>query len=421
MRLLPVLFLLILLPQLATAQSNELDKKLERAKQIASKEGIKDADEYLVKLLRKDPDYGAGWDLLAKIRYQQYENSKSLDGMLGNLNVTMTPENVKDEKGKKIKLEDSVVAQVKDMLANYKPSDAAYNKLIYTLRKATLLAPREAGQSSYMLRNLTVDVEVDSNVNRKALRYYTEAEEQFAKNNFASAAKLYQRALDEQPDFYKARLYLGDSYYFTENYAEAARVFSDAVKKFPMLLEPRKYLTDAYAKMRLYDKAVAAAIGSLTVYPDISMSTKLGDAAYLNDQRLTLAGTVRGAFPAGGVVATRGHSYRADEDSVKPTGPWVLYAKASQQLAPFYTDEGIIKPGNAGMPRHLDVACWEAMLKESNDSVLDEARAAQKAGNLDCYALVTCFHHDLYPQYRDFSARNIERIVRFYTEAIRAL
>jgi predicted Zn-dependent protease len=79
-------------------QSNKLDKKMENAYELVEKGKIKDAGEYMEKLLEDNPEYGKGWDYLAKIRYKEYQDSKKTDDLFKNLTVT-----TKDKNGKEIK------------------------------------------------------------------------------------------------------------------------------------------------------------------------------------------------------------------------------------------------------------------------------------------------------------------------------
>jgi tetratricopeptide (TPR) repeat protein len=262
-----------------SAQSNKLDKKMEKAYTLVKDGKYEDADKYLEKLLDENPEYGAGWDYLIQVRYKEYVDSKKADGIFSG-NVTVT---TKTKDGKAVKAEDdSLSKKLMEMLNTISPSKIAFSKYKYTMRKATLVTD-DAFASSFRLRNHFVDKEIDTMVSKKALKYFNEAEDEFQKKNFANASKLYKRAVDEQPGFYKASLYLGDCYYFLGNYPDAIISFKSAVEKFPDQLEPRKYLIDSYAKEHLYSDALDQAILAMCVYPDQSLATKLDDAAYLNN------------------------------------------------------------------------------------------------------------------------------------------
>lgn len=156
------------------SQSNPLDKKMEKVYAMVEKEKFNDATEYLEKILEESPEYGKGWDYLSKLRYKEYKDSKSTDGIFDNISVT-----TKDKKGKKTE-NDSLSNSLVKMLSEFSPSKIAYNKYIYTFRQA-LLVSDDAYQSSALLRNLNIDSETDTAVCKKALKYYNDAESEFAK------------------------------------------------------------------------------------------------------------------------------------------------------------------------------------------------------------------------------------------------
>ena len=410
-QLLFVLSIIIFFNSAAVGQSNPLDKKLDKAKELIKKDKIEDAEKYLVKVLDENPEYGDGWDLLSKIHYKQYKDAKVSDNLFNNLTVT-----TKDKDGNEIK-DDSLANSVLKLIGNIKPSKRAFNKYLYTMRKA-MLTSTDATGSSIILRNYFVDVEIDSVISKKAIKYFNEAEEEFSKKNYDKAAKSYKRAIEEQPNFYKASLYLGDCYYFTGNYVEAIKYFKESSQKFPNQLEPRKYLVDAYAKEGLYKNCLEEAIAVTTVYPDLSMFEKLDDAAYLNNKKIDIKWTARGCFPN----KITNDSSKTDlneyiEEKKNPTKePWTHYENALDKIKKDCNANGIIQNSTLTRAKYLEVYSWEEMLKNSSDASLEEAKKMHKEGYLDCYVLVTCYHIDFYEQYKDFASKNKDKIIEYYNK-----
>ena len=184
-----------------------------------------EAEKAVLELLKDDPGYGDGWDYLAQIRYLQYTDAGSLPGF-GNLSFTVKGEDGKETNGEN----DTLISQLKSMLSKFDPSKRAYSRYIHSLRKATLMS-NEALESSAYLRRLYVDVDIDSNVSRDALKYFNEAETLFGEKNYVKAATLYKRATEVQPDFYKARMYMGDCFYASHYYGDALAVFKETAQK----------------------------------------------------------------------------------------------------------------------------------------------------------------------------------------------
>jgi len=398
------------------SQTNELDKKLEKVYYLADKGKLDDADEYLVKVLEKNPGYGKGWDLLATIRRKAYNNSKLSDNALGGNFIITT----KDKNGKEVKSEnDSLAKALTELLNGIKPSKIAYNKYIYTMKKATLFSD-DCHQSSALLRNILVDTQIDTAINEKALKYFDEAEEEFGKKNYDQAAKLYKRALEAEPQFYKASLYLGDSYYFMKRYIDAIAAFKESSTKFPELLEPRKYLTDAYIKEKLYDKALQEAINTMAVYPDLSMFSRIQTAAYYNDKKLDIKWISRAIFP-NKIASDSKKELNTYSDPKEPQAKahWVSYKNALDKISSYCNSNGVITKSNSITDaKYLEVYSWKEMISTCKDDSLDEAKRMEKDGFLDCYVFITCFHQDIYEQYKHFVAANPNKIQEYFDKYI---
>jgi tetratricopeptide (TPR) repeat protein len=272
-----------------------------------------------------------------------------------------------------------------------------------------------------LLRIYNVDKEIDTNVSKKALTYFNEAQTEFSNKNYNQAAILYRRACEEQPDFYKARMYLGDCYYFSKNYTDAVNVFTEVRDKFPFLLEPHKYLIDAYAKKYAYDKCVDESIAAMCIYPDFSVMQKMEDAAYMDHKNVNINWIPRGILPNKPLRETselRLNDY-SDKDTIV-AAPWLIYKEAGEKISQFCDSNGIVKkPNNLTQSKYMEVFSWEYMLENSVDSSLDDARKMKAMGYLDCYVLVSLFHYDLYPQYASFIADNKEKVARYYKEFIK--
>ena len=401
----------------STAQSTNRDVELEKAKILVADNKLDDADKALVSLLKDEPTYGEGWDLLTDIRHQQYQNSKSTNAMLGgkslfsgNFTITTTDKDGKVVKGGN----DSLAQELRAMLTSIDPVKRAFSKFNYTARKATMLTRTAFGASAY-LRIYNVDLEIDTNLNEQALKYFNDAEKEFEDKNFNKAANLYRQAIEQQPDFYKARMYLGDCYYFMNIYNEAVTAFKASRDKFPFLLEPRKYLTDCYWKLTAYDKATEEAINSMTVYPDYIMMAKMENMAYMDHHNVSIKWTARGVLPNRLKRKEGFNDYSEAGDDVT-TGPWTSYVAAGDAISSYCDSSGmIVKANSLTTSPYMEVYSWEQMLKKNpDDKSLDEARKMQKQGYLDCYVLVSCFHYDIYQQYHHFATNNKEKIIAYF-------
>ncbi len=382
------------------SQNADLDKRMNKVYTLLEKNKIEKASEQLEEVLDDYSYYGKGWDLLSKIKQKQWNDNK---GQRGTYSITV--EGGGDEESQKM------ASDLAAMMNAMVPSYAMYDAYVNTLRMATLKS-NTAYSSAILLRNEKVSVNVDTNISEKAMVYYQVAEKAFQQGNYNEAAKNYQKAVEEEPNFYKASLYLGDSYYFIKNYNEAISKFKEAKEKFPYKLEPRKYLLDAYAKEGLYSNSIEEGIASFTVYPDISMYGKLQYVVDLNGGDLDIGWTQRGCFPM--VVNNSITDVISNENNA-----WYQYQLAGNKMLEHCDENGrILESNGLTKTKYLEVYCWEQMLQNSGDDEFVEAKKMQEQGYLDCYVFVTCFHQDLFTQYQDFALNNSDRITEYFNAFI---
>lgn len=395
------------------AQTNKFEKRMEKVYKLIDKNDIDKAEEELVDVLDDYPGYGKGWDLLSKIDNYQYQNAPQ--SSMGGLKVQVVND------GDTLDGEsDSLASELSKLLGNMSLEKMYYRNYINTLRKGLLYSEDAQGCSMYM-RLAYFEESVDTNVSKKALKYYNKAEAEFVNKNYNEAAKQYNRAYEEQPDFYKAQLYLGDSYYFLENYEEASKVFSSLSEEYPNQIEPLKYLGDSYAHMGMLDEAIEATIRVMTVYPDVITKLKMADYAYYKDQIVQIEGVLRPVFPNsisdpynGDLLSLSENIELSVEDEY-----WEYYIKAKEKISSYCDSNGVIvKSNDLTDAKYLEVYSWEHMLDNSPESEFEEARLMRKMGLLDCYTLVSLYHPDFYPQYKAFAANNKERIENYYHKFI---
>ena len=410
-------FILLISSVVCLAQTAKHEKKLQKAKDLLEKNEVSKSLETLEELTEEAPGYGAAWDELSKLKmgiYYYRLSKQKEEKSIANFSIKNA-----DGTASSLSKNDSLMQVMQLLMDELKPSKLAYNDMIKTMRTATLVCD-DAESSAMLLRNFLVDPKVDTAVSEKAKELFSQAEEEFRNNNFGKAAELYQKAIDVQPDYFKASLYLGDSYYGMHNYLEAINYFKRAIERFPTMLEPRKYLSDAYSGEGLYKEAIEEGIKALCVYPDVNMLTKVRQLMYEHERKRTPGPIKRYVFPFGnersaGEIYGDGKEDKKLKMLKKEAAHWEYYMAAGTNLKDNYTKEGINRT-NQGQ-RYLEIACWEEMLKFSKAPELELARSMQAIGMLDCYVFITCFHQDFYPQFKDFASTNSEKIKLYFEKS----
>lgn len=392
------LLILFLIPFFSNAQPGDIEKRVKKINKYVKNNKIDKASEMLEDLLDDYPGYGNGWDLLSRIRYFEWEESKK-NNLFGNITVSVEGD---DEEAK-----EKAEALAK-LLNGISSSDLPYKRFINTLREGTLKC-NTAYQTSIFLRNEKVAMDADTNISEDAMEDYTVAEKNFMSGNYETAAEYYEKALKKEPNFYKAELYLGDAYYFMQEYEKAIDIFKKVKNKYPSQLKPRIFLVDAYSKDGSYKACMKEAIEGFTIYPDYNMYAKLKDAVKLNDKEIEDTWIPRVCYP---------NKIGETSEEIKVTNkenPWYYYQNAKASISDYCDENGlIIKENDLTEAKYLEVYSWEKMLAESDNEALNDAKKMQELGYLDCYVMVTCFHQDFYEQFKHFSANNKERITAYF-------
>ncbi len=112
-----------------------------------------------------------------------------------------------------------------------------------------------------------------------AVEHYTQAEKYFAQGLLEQAIAEYKAAIEIDPRFSKAYLYLGDAYYVQAKYMEALPWFEQAVHIEPGLIQGWAFLGDAYWHLGLVEHAREAYRRALFLFPDYGTARKGMDNA----------------------------------------------------------------------------------------------------------------------------------------------
>ncbi len=393
-------------------QTKEQEAKLEKIESLLQQNKIEKGEKKLIALLEEYNNYGDAWDLYASIKYYHFDRASQTPNIFNNMSVTTI-----SEEGDTIS-NDNTQAFV-ELLSKIIPSKRTYNDYLKTLRFA-LAHSQTAYKSSMNLRIELRENYSDTTLKEKEIMLFEQAEKEFGAKNFNKAAILYQEALDVNPNYYKALLYLGDSYYMMANYIDAIEKFENCISRFPDHLEPRKYLVDSYLNEGLYKDALQAAIETKLVYPDLFLNYRMLQAADNLGKQSLINPMERFVLP---------NKINKDSISIIPTEEpeikfdvpdyWEHYTAALSKINDYCELNGIIsKPTSLTESKYLEVFSWENMLKESNHADLETARDMQKLGYLDCYVLISCFHDDFYDQYIHFTTNNRKKIIDYYNNIV---
>ncbi|TND08020.1 MAG: hypothetical protein FD123_2703 [Bacteroidetes bacterium] len=350
------------------------DGKYEKA--VSSLEHILDAHE----------TDGELWNLMVHYKAARYEAQKNKE-MADLMNVLMAGIN----KGKSVS-----ISMDNSLSTRY------MGEYLSACKRATLCADKQYN-ASVILRNIYIDEPVDTGVSNEAKEKFGEAEKEFQAKNFAKAVNLYKQALDLDSSYYKAGLYLGDSYWNDNQPEQAVKYFKRSISQEPGMLEPRKYLTDAYASMKEYDLAYNECVNAILIHPDLSMFAKLSDICELKGK----------TFDRHWMARTFYTNDPKNEQGPIAELPWKYYREAKEKIAPYCNSGGMIDKSNSlTKEKYMESYCWEYMLTQykTDDAKFVFARKMQKAGQLDCYVLLSMYHIGINDQFIHLAKTNPDKI-----------
>ncbi|MES2616526.1 MAG: tetratricopeptide repeat protein [Bacteroidota bacterium] len=246
---------------------------------------------------------------------------------------------------------------------------------------------------------------VDTSISPAAKKQFNKAEDAFVKGSYSQAAEYYRAALDIEPEYYKATMYLGDALYHLGKYGKAIEYYSLAATQNPYLLEPQKYLTDAFIGQKSYDDAYDACIDGIMRFPDANMFDKLkfiNSELNFNFNRHWMSRNYE--------INTIKGKHEAIADPV-----WGVYRDALEEIKSFCDTTGvIIKENTLTKSKYLEEYSWEQLLSKNRSA--DEfafAREMQEKGFLDCYVLISLFHVDLYSQQQHLVKNNPDKVKQY--------
>jgi tetratricopeptide (TPR) repeat protein len=108
-----------------------------------------------------------------------------------------------------------------------------------------------------------------------AQQHFNQAESAFQQGHFNEAIAEYKQAIEADPKFAKAWLYMGDCYFGAKGYAQAAEAYEQAVRLDPSDSQAQFFLGDAYQALydqtrnaAWLDKSIASYQEALRIYPD---------------------------------------------------------------------------------------------------------------------------------------------------------
>ena len=287
------------------------------------------------------------------------------------------------------------------------PADSYQKDLIQNCRRATLQVEYADSASAY-LRLLQIDtLDPDIRASDEAREAFENGLNELHTNEEIAAQKQFERAIELDADYYSAHASLGDVWRIIGKDANAIREYNKAIALQPNRPEPLEKLSLYYYQRGKFEDAAAASIDAISLYPQQHYFQLLRMIVGKTGKNFNTQWMRREVYP----LSTAASYF---EVTAKEKTPWWTYQIVEGDVHNFYDSAGIVKPNEKTNERYLDVYAWKQVLKDTAKYFLPFARAMNKIGFLDCYVLVSCFHHDLYQQFSDLAKQNPQKIKDYF-------
>lgn len=282
-------------------------------------------------------------------------------------------------------------------------STAYRSEMIGSCSTATLVCPKQE-TASWVLHEQFLEPSVDTAVADEAEDIFNKASDDYTANNFSAAIRAYEKALKVDSNYYNASYKIAMCYYKDEKFEKAIPYFEKAIRIEPKMIDPRQNLVNCHMKLKHWQDAYAVCVDGIVTYPDIRFFSKLDEICDKLGKTFNRHWMVRDYMPS---------MINSTTQSTIPEEPWSYYREAKEKISDYCNDGGIVKKKlEFTEQKYLETYSWEFMLKKTTteDKQFGFAREMQKAGYLDCYAMVSMYHISFAEQFDDFSKHNADRI-----------
>lgn len=366
---------------LTVTSFSQSDKKIDKATKVFFKnydKGIEKLEKYMSKA---NPKRLKAWNTLVQMEYLRYERDDDIFSEIFNDSTTIT-----DENGEEKELDEETKEELQNLI------EFPYRRLINLCRKATIIA--ESNEADFRLRKIAIEViEDDSTYTEKSKEYFDEGQEFFDKEDYELSILNFKKAIKEEPNYYKAYIQLGTSYWNEEEVDSALKYYNLAKPIQPSFVEPYSYIVNLLTSEELYFRAKKECLNALSTLPSLDIKLKFQrilsqENKYMDDHRL-----IRSFYPN-----------KIDVEQDPLDGFLAPYREAKDEISKYCDEYGIIEENGKTKDKYLEVYSWRRILEDINDvpDYLEFAVQMEEDGYLDCYVLFSLYHYDFHEQVIDF-------------------
>lgn len=287
------------------------------------------------------------------------------------------------------------------------PFGAYKADLIQNARLATLQV-QGADTCSHLLRFYLVDTTYkEPEMNDDDMDLFETAIQEIYSNLPGDALRRIDDLISRYPTSYQLYMQKGKAEYLLGSDTSALKTYIMAQALHSLSPEPHFERARIFYEGGHYLDAGAEIILALNRYPEEEYKRWLRRIAERSGKAMIDPWVQREVYP---VMPADNWQDRV----AKPESPWYYYQAAKQEVVKYADINGMLLPNDSTKEKYLETYCWKRMLDSAEEHTFAFARLMQELGYLDCYAMVTEFHNDLYPEYLAFMNENEEKVKKYY-------
>ena len=306
--------------------------------------------------------------------------------------------------------QEKMMERMEEIRIGYSQMDEKFYKakLIQQARLSTLWV-EYADSASRFLREYLIDTLLAKQTYKdSALHFIETGDEHLENKEYEEALTDYNAAMIIEPMMLPIYWRMGDAYMLLGEDSMGNEFFKSALLLDSTTPNTIFHIAQFYYNKGNYQKALEKAAEAMLFYPDKIFFEMIKNISDKTASDYVSQWIPRLVFPISPKNKTE--EWLADEKN-----PWFDYQSAKMNFVIYADENGIMRFNEKTPERYLEVACFLNML-DGNKEVkeLKFARDMRKIGYLDCYTLISLFHVDLYPQFKDLAQHNPEKIKKYF-------
>ncbi len=283
--------------------------------------------------------------------------------------------------------------------------------LIQDCRLATLKS-NTVDSASHYLRLLLVDtLDYFNDLSEDDRLLFEEAVDYYKQKEYNRCANKLEPIVTNYPGNFDAQLLLGDAFYRMGLDSPTYQRYTFITQEWPDRPEGYERLSKYHVSKGKFKDAAKSIIEAILVYPEVAYWRQLGLILSKSGRKFDPRWISREVYP---IKTDKNY----EEIMADEKWAWLEYQKAKAVLYSYTSENGLLRTNEISALPYIELYGWYTMLvrseKPGEKINFAFARSMNKMGFIDCYTLISLFHHDVYDQFKDLVKNNPKKVREYF-------